>query len=131
MKTRDQKTALHRSALDGRQKYFRYVAEGWQEGRRSHGHDDFISSRKEQNDMAKLVNASSAAIIVLALAGGAISTTTPVAAAPMSDADKAAMKKASDTCKAQVKEEARFNEMSWWARHKAVKKCVADKLASH
>jgi stress-induced morphogen len=49
----------------------------------------------------------------------------------MSDADKTAMKKASDTCKAQVKEEARFNEMSWWARHKAVKKCVSDMLAGH
>jgi stress-induced morphogen len=66
--------------------------------------------QKEQNDMSKFVNASSAA---------------------MSDADKTAMKKASDTCKAQVKEEARFNEMSWWARHKAVKKCVSDMLAGH
>ena len=81
--------------------------------------------------MSKFVNASSAAIITVALVGGAVSVTTPAAAAPMSDADKAAMKKASDTCKAQVKEEARFNEMSWWTRHKAVKKCVSDMLAGH
>jgi hypothetical protein len=81
--------------------------------------------------MSKFVNASSAAVVALALAGGVVSMTTPVTAAPMSDADKAAMKKASDTCKAQVKEESRFNEMSWWARHKAVKKCVTDALAAH
>ena len=81
--------------------------------------------------MSKFFNASSAAIIGVALVGGAVSVTTPVTAAPTSDADKAAMKKASDTCKAQVKEESRFNEMSWWARHKAVKKCVTDALAAH
>jgi len=81
--------------------------------------------------MSKFVNASSAAIIALALTGGAVFVTKPASAAPMSAADKAAMKKTSDTCKAQVKEEARFHEMSWWAKHKAVNKCVKDARAAH
>jgi len=81
--------------------------------------------------MSQFVKAVSAGIIAVALVGGAVSISAPAAAAPMSDADKAAMKKANDTCKAQVKEEAHFHEMSWWARHKAVKKCVKDMLAGH
>jgi stress-induced morphogen len=32
---------------------------------------------------------------------------------------------------AEVKEHAKYNEMSLWAQHKAVKKCVADMLAKH
>jgi stress-induced morphogen len=55
----------------------------------------------------------------------------PAAAASMSDADRAAMKEATATCRAQVKEQAHFEEMSLWARHKAVKKCVKDMLAGH
>ena len=47
----------------------------------------------------------------------------------MSDADKAALKQATATCRAQVKEQARFEEMSWHARHKLVKKCVNETLA--
>jgi len=69
--------------------------------------------------------------IVLALVSAGTFAPLPAAAAPMSDADKAAMKKATDDCKAQVKEQAKFQEMSWWARHKAVKKCVADMTAGH
>jgi stress-induced morphogen len=53
------------------------------------------------------------------------------AAAPMSDTDKAAMKQANDSCKAQVNEQAKFHEMSLWAKHKAVKDCVKDALAHH
>jgi len=53
---------------------------------------------------------------------------TAAAAAPMSDADKAALKQASATCRAQVKEQARFEKMSWYARHKLVKKCVNETL---
>jgi hypothetical protein len=56
---------------------------------------------------------------------------TPAAAATMSDTDKAALKQATDTCKAQVKEQARFHEISWYARHKAVKNCVKETLAHH
>ena len=81
--------------------------------------------------MSQFVNALSAGIIAVALVGGAASISTPAAAAPMSDANKAAMKKANDTCKAQVKEEAHFHDMSWWARRKAVKKCVTDMFAAH
>jgi hypothetical protein len=74
--------------------------------------------------MPYFVSAISAGLIVAALVGGA-------AAAPMSDADKAAMKQATATCKAQVKEQAQYNEMSLWARHKAVKNCVKDAMAHH
>ncbi len=81
--------------------------------------------------MSQFVNALSAGIVGVTLVVVGASVSTPAAAAPMSDADKAAMKKANDTCKAQVKEEAHFHEMSWWARHKAVKKCVKDMLAGH
>ena len=45
--------------------------------------------------------------------------------------DKAAVKQATATCRAEVKEHAKYNEMSLWAQHKAVKKCVADALAKH
>jgi hypothetical protein len=45
--------------------------------------------------------------------------------------DKAAVKQATATCRAEVKEHAKYNEMSLWARHKAVKKCVAAALAKH
>lgn len=45
--------------------------------------------------------------------------------------DKAALKQATATCRAEVNEHAKYHEMSLWARHKAVKKCVADALAKH
>jgi hypothetical protein len=67
--------------------------------------------------------------IVVACAGAAAFMPTPAGAA--SDADAAAMKQATATCKAQIKEEAQYHEMSLWARHKAVKKCVAEALAHH
>jgi hypothetical protein len=40
--------------------------------------------------------------------------------------DKAVLKKATAECRAQVMEYARYHETSWWARHKLVKKCIAD-----
>lgn len=80
--------------------------------------------------MPQFVNALSAGVIAAALVGAA-TISTPAAAAPMSDGDKAVMEKANDTCKAQVKEEARFHEMSWWARRKAVKNCVKDMLGGN
>ena len=43
--------------------------------------------------------------------------------------DKAAVKQATATCRADIKEHAKYNEMSFWAQHKAVKKCVVDALA--
>ena len=45
--------------------------------------------------------------------------------------DKAAVKQATATCRTEVKDRAKYNEMSLWAQHKAVKKCVADALAKH
>jgi hypothetical protein len=45
--------------------------------------------------------------------------------------NKAAVKQATGTCRAEVKEHAKYNEMPLWAQHKAVKKCVADALAKH
>jgi hypothetical protein len=48
----------------------------------------------------------------------------------MSAADKAARKQATATCRAQVKEQANYKEMSWYARHKAVRSCAKDALAN-
>jgi|SRR6185437_170558 hypothetical protein len=45
--------------------------------------------------------------------------------------DRAAAKQATATCRAEVKERAKYNEMSLWAQHKAVKKCVTEALAKH
>ena len=36
----------------------------------------------------------------------------------------ATLKKATAECRAQVKEYAKYNETSWYARHKMVNKCV-------
>ena len=43
--------------------------------------------------------------------------------------DSAAVQQATATCRAQVKKEAKFHEMSWYARHKAVKNCVKEATA--
>jgi stress-induced morphogen len=48
------------------------------------------------------------------------------AAAP----DKTAVRAATAKCKAEIKERARFEETSWLQRHRAVKQCVKDALAS-
>ena len=45
--------------------------------------------------------------------------------------DKAAVKQVTATCRAEVKEHAKYIEMSLWAQHKAVKKCVTEALAKH
>jgi hypothetical protein len=45
--------------------------------------------------------------------------------------DKAAVKQATATCRAEVKEHAKYNEMLLWAQHKAVKKCLAQALTKH
>ena len=55
---------------------------------------------------------------------------SPTAAAPLSEADKAALKKATADCRAEVKERARFEEMSWYERHKRVKNCVKNALGT-
>jgi len=53
----------------------------------------------------------------------------PITAAAATDDNKAALRKATVECRAQVKEYARFNETSWYARHKMVKSCIKDALA--
>lgn len=50
-------------------------------------------------------------------------------AVAMSAADKAARKRATVICRTHIKEQANYKEMSWYARHKAVKACVKDALA--
>jgi hypothetical protein len=45
--------------------------------------------------------------------------------------DRAAIKQATATCRTEVKEHAKYNAMSLWAQHKAVKKCVKEALAKH
>jgi ribosomal protein L12E/L44/L45/RPP1/RPP2 len=81
--------------------------------------------------MSRLVTALSAGIVAVVLMSGTALVTVPAAAAPTTDADKAAAKDATARCRAQVKEQARFEEMSFYARHKLVKKCVKDTLAGH
>ena len=79
--------------------------------------------------MSQLVTAFCVGIVATVLVCSDALMPTPAGAAPMSDADKAALKQATATCRAQVKEQARFEEMSWYARHKLVKKCVSGTLA--
>jgi hypothetical protein len=52
----------------------------------------------------------------------------PWAAHAETDADKAGLKQATASCKAQVGEYAKYNETSWWQRRKMVQKCVKDAL---
>jgi hypothetical protein len=86
------------------------------------------SNQEEQISMAQFSIALRAVIIVTFMVSNAALISTPAGAAPMSDADKAAAKQAAATCRAQVKEQAQYHEMSLYARHKAVKKCIDDTL---
>jgi hypothetical protein len=79
---------------------------------------------KRRTSMSRYATIQIAAAVFVALAAAAF-ISTPARAA--SDAEK----QATATCKAEVKEQARYQEMSWWARHKAVKKCVNEALAHH
>jgi len=81
--------------------------------------------------MPQFVSKLSAGLAVALLLAGPAIMPAPAAAAPTSVADKAAQKKATADCRAQVKERAKYEEMSWYARHKAVKKCVQETLAGH
>jgi hypothetical protein len=55
----------------------------------------------------------------------------PTFAKAADQSDKAAIKQATATCRAEVKERAKYHEMSWYAQHKAVKNCVKEALAKH
>jgi hypothetical protein len=73
--------------------------------------------------MRKLIAGVAATVVVCAMAYA------PISAAAETAPDKAAMQKATAECKAQVKDYAKYNETSWYKRHKMVKKCVADAMA--
>jgi predicted anti-sigma-YlaC factor YlaD len=76
--------------------------------------------------MSRFIAVLSAAVVAAIVLVNAASFTPAAAAA---DADT--VKQAKANCKAEVKERARYHEMSWWARHKAVQKCVKAALAGH
>jgi hypothetical protein len=78
--------------------------------------------------MLRFVNGLSAGIVVAVIA---VCASASVAQAAMSDADKAALKDYTATCKAEIKEQAKYQEMSWFAQHKAVKACVSDLQSRH
>ena len=79
--------------------------------------------------MSKLANTLSTSIVTVTLVVGTSFTPTQVLAA--TDVDAAALRQATMTCKAQVKEQAKFHDMSWFAQHEAVKNCVRETLARH
>lgn len=66
---------------------------------------------------------------------GIIATITVCAGAfipaAASEADKDALKQATATCKAEVQERARYEEISWYGRHKLVKDCIKDLMNRH
>ena len=80
--------------------------------------------------MSRFITILSAGTLAVALIAGSAFLSAPASAAT-SDADAAAMKKATADCKAEVKEKAKYQDLSWLARHKMVKKCVQDTLANH
>jgi hypothetical protein len=79
--------------------------------------------------MSRPITVLSVGIVVAVLIGGPALVLSHSAAA-MSAADKAARKHATATCRAQVKGQTNFKEMSWYARHKAVRACVKVALAT-
>lgn len=106
------------SALDDQQKYF-----GYSDGGHRHCRKFGQSTREKLYIMIRFVPAW--ATVAAVVVGSIAFITASAAAAP----DKAAVQDATAKCKAQVKEQAKFQEMSLMAKHKAVKKCVSDILA--
>jgi hypothetical protein len=79
--------------------------------------------------MSRFATALLACLTAAALAGGAAlmptaATAAPEKPAPVSKADKAALKTAIVTCKARAKGE----KVKWLARRKYVNNCVTEKL---
>jgi hypothetical protein len=121
VKSRCRLRPSNEAVLDERQEYF-----GYGPGRRS----TIRLARKLQEDsvtMSQLTTLPARAIAAVLLICAAF-VNSPAAAA--SDADAAALKQATATCKAQVKEQAQYKEISLYARHKMVKQCVKDALAA-
>jgi len=78
--------------------------------------------------MSRSIAVISVGVAVAILVGGPALVLTRSASA-MSAADKAARKHAASTCRTQIKEQANYKDMSWYARHKSVKACVKEALA--
>ena len=112
-------------ALDEQQKYFGYLSKGG--NRLAKVPPNFTQERAP--NMSQFVTTLSAGAMATVLVCGTAFMATPATATP--GADKAALKQATAICKAQVKEQAHFEEMSLYARHKLVKKCVKDTPAGH
>jgi|HubBroStandDraft_6_1064221.scaffolds.fasta_scaffold2702848_2 hypothetical protein len=73
--------------------------------------------------MSKLVAGLISTVFIFGL------SLAPWPAAADAGADKAGQLQATALCKSQVKDYAKYNETSWWQRHKMVQKCVKDALA--
>jgi len=71
--------------------------------------------------------ALAAGIITGVLVAGIAFVPTQASAAT----DAAALQQATAACKGQVKEQAQYKELSLYARHKLVKKCIEETLAKH
>jgi hypothetical protein len=78
--------------------------------------------------MSRSITVISVGVVVAILVGGPALVLTRSASA-MSAADRAARKLAASTCRTQIKEQAHYKDMSWYARHKSVKACVKEALA--
>ena len=80
--------------------------------------------------MFRFINALTTGAIVAAVLI-AVCAPGSIAEAAMSDADKATLKDYTVTCRAEIKEQAKYQEMSWYAQHKAVKNCIKDLQSRH
>jgi hypothetical protein len=74
--------------------------------------------------MSRFATALLTCVAAAALSGGAALMPTAAKAAPASNADKAALKTAIVTCKAQAKDQ----KVKWLARRKYVNNCVTQAL---
>ncbi len=77
--------------------------------------------------MSRFTTALSTCIIAMAIAGGAALTSARAETAPLSKADKVALKQAIIACKA----EAKGKKVKWLERRKYVNHCVAEALKDH
>ncbi|TQF35217.1 hypothetical protein UNPF46_25650 [Bradyrhizobium sp. UNPF46] len=73
--------------------------------------------------MSRITTVSLTFIVAMTLAGG----TLPAAAAPLTKAEKVALKQAIVACKA----EAKGKKIAWLSRRKYVNHCVAEALKEH
>ena len=84
--------------------------------------------------MTRTLTRFGAALSACALAAAVVAAvcfSSSFVQAAMSDADQAALKQYTTTCRAEVKEQAKYQEMSWYAQHKAVKDCIRRFQAQH